>query len=38
MKLVESRKMKSGVNKGKKKKKKVKHERAIIIILTFKFE
>ena len=37
MKLVESRKMKSGVNKGKKKKK-VKHERALIIILTFKFE
>ena len=35
MKLVGSRKMKSGVNKGKKKKSETWE---IIIILTFKFE
>ena len=46
MKLVGSWKLKSGVDKGdvrekKKKKKKniiVKHEREIVIILTFEFE
>ena len=47
MKLVGSWKLKSGVNKGdvrekkkgdSKKKKIVKHERGIVIILTFEFE